>query len=236
MFKEPKDKKRRDTPSSIGDAINKAKENREKAIEKRRSKNKGKAWGAKDLLAEWTHSVNEAHYDVHTTVEESFILKKAMKKHMEMGNKPDFIELMTFSIQHWTVIMNMKFWNATSKPEQPAIRWFVKCLPSFIEVYQQNEKVKNYKMMTTKEQMIQALIDNGKDKDTAEKEVDERLGLKKLRDEIKEEREKLQLLQNENDRAKEVEERRALLNSAVKRKEARNTCYINSEGTFDLWE
>ena len=84
-----------------------------------------------------------------------------------------------------------------------------------------------------RDMMIFHLLRQGKDQETAERYVDEKLGLTKLRDEIKTERQRLQQLQINNHKDLELEERIKMMDRAIERKQTKAVKGVG--GTFEQW-
>lgn len=165
------------------------------------------------------------------------ILLSAYKRHNSAGNDPAFIPMMEWCVGQWAMIMGTKFRGMVEPPRDPSIRFFVKLLPRFIEAYRDRDLLERFSRMTTREQMIHQLVAKGRDQQAAEREVDERLGLLKLKQEIEAERKQLQILQRQSAQYAEQEKRVQLMERHARRTERRATRLMTGEGgTFDAWK
>ena len=168
------------------------------------------------------------------TTQDSIILHQEMKRHAARKEKVGFVELMEWSITNWPLMMDAHFHTMQNRPELPVIRFFVKCIGKFLFAYDERGRLERIANMTTRERMVDTLVRRkGMTNAAAEREVDERLGLTKLKAEIETERRKLQQLQDRHIQTVETEERIAMMNRTVQRKETKAVQGVG--GTYEQW-
>jgi len=201
-----------------------------KRMEKQRSSGK---IPMNDLVGVWVRTCREYFPNsipVMTKVD-GIILKQTAERLHAMEPKLDFQDLMVWSISRWAAIMSEHFRKMTNHPTEPAVRFWVKCVGTFLAIKEKEGFDGTLGNMTAKEQMIAKLMRSGKSLETATREVEERMGLTKLRDEIKSERQKLQQLQLNQARAKEIQERLDLMERKPTKPKSATT-----EGTYEQWK
>ena len=166
-------------------------------------------------------------------VKASYALKAAMARHSNTQSSVKFLDLMDWSIEHWLLIMDTEFFGMDNKPMYPAVMLFVKCIGKFQNAWSEKEKLIAVSKMTTREQMVYHLMRKGRSQETAEREVDERLGLTKLRNDIASERAKLQRLQTNSVEHELLLSRIRMMDRTVERKQIRAVKGVG--GTFEQW-
>ena len=123
---------------------------------------------------------------------------------------PEFGVLLVWSVDNWSIIMASHFKKMTDPPSIPALRLWVACINQFATLWIDREKLNKRKSMSTREQLIEESLDKGQNREAAERSADEKLGLVKLKEEIKQERQKLQQVQNTTPRFNAVQCRDAI--------------------------
>lgn len=173
---------------------------------------------------------------VPLNIPERATIQMKWKAHMrDAKNDPNFYRLFEWSVKNWRAIMGDQFRGMANPPNQPVAKFFVKCLPQFIQAYRKKEDVLRHAEMTTREVMIEKIMKrSGKSQEVAEAEVDERLGLTRLKADIQEERRRLQQLQNRNAETEAVSQRLRLLERRRKRTQARAEKDV-IENEYDKW-
>lgn len=128
---------------------------------------------------------------------------------------PEFGVLLVWSVDNWSIIMASHFKKMTDPPSIPALRLWVACINQFATLWIDREKLNKRKSMSTREQLIEENLDRGQNREAAERSADEKLGLVKLKEEIKQERQKLQQVQNTTPRFNAVQCREAMAKAKV---------------------
>ena len=175
---------------------------------------------ASSFGAIWLSSVKNAGFAVPMiTATCCTILKACAKRYSEFtrmrSDLPEFGVLLVWSVDNWSIIMASHFKKMTDPPSIPALRLWVACINQFATLWIDREKLNKRKSMSTREQLIEENLDRGQNREAAERSADEKLGLVKLKEEIKQERQKLQQVQNTTPRFNAVQCREAMAKAKV---------------------
>ena len=102
-----------------------------------------------DLLKIWTDATRGAFPDAPMawTKTDGHILRGELKRHIARNENPQFMELVVWSIQNWSLIMDREFFGMKDKPPYPSIRLFVKCIGKFLYAYSQKDRMERFANM-----------------------------------------------------------------------------------------
>lgn len=233
-LREPKSKK----PSpkqqaSVLEAVASAKKRFiEAKAKKDKRRNEKKVWSLKDLHDFWI-----AHSDAvdAPTRKDMMILQGGMKNFRESVFGYRYVDLLKWSLENWSSIIQAEFRFAKRPPTEPSVRWFVKCIAAYRKCYERKEKTMYLASLTTRERMIAKLEDEGRYHDDAVREVDEILGLHKIKEEIRQKEESLKRFQIKQMEDAEAQRRLGLMKRTAKRKEAKAVEQHKRKGTFERW-
>jgi hypothetical protein len=186
-------------------------------------------WGAACAAA---HS-GESLPDVRQ--KDFLILQACMRRHSAGEHSVRFVPLLQWSVAQWRSIVSAYFRWMPDAPVLPEPRFFVRFIDRFLNAHSRLEELERLQNMTTREQMVYHLTARkGMSQEAAEREVDEKLGLLRIKQDIEAERKKLQQLQSSSVEAVESKQRLALMQREAKQVEARAVTL--TKGTFDTWE
>lgn len=168
------------TRTPLQDRIAAAQKRARASREKKFQRAKERGMSAKALKQRWD-DVTRWRYegeDVHVETEkEGVILLQCYRRHKRRNYEVDFCELMEWSIENWRMLMDTLFGSMrTEKPDLPAIRFFVKCLGSFLQAYDEKAYYDELSRMTPKERFVAAEVRQGVDRKVAEKAAEEKYG------------------------------------------------------------
>lgn len=162
------------------------------------------------------------------------ILQACMRRHVASGHPVAFGVLLDWSLQNWPSIMQGYFRWMADAPTMPEIRFFVRFIDKMILAYSRKDDLSKLAAMTTREQMVYHLVKKkGVAPEVAEREVDERLGLQKIKDEIQAERQKLQRLHQNSAAYAEAQQRLSFMEKTKQQEESR--AITGTGGTFETW-
>lgn len=222
MLKLPKNPRpKREVPPNVAEAIQSVSA-RYKLRAEERAANVCKTAGqkAKALLDLWVQTAKTEYHDhppISTTDREAGALVSYARRYEKASGLP-FGEFMVWSIQNWRPLMRSTFFKVRTTPDYPTIPFFVGFHNGFEGAFGDRVEIERKARLTTRERDVEWLMQHkGKTRETAEREVDAKHGLTRLRDEIKSERLKLQQLQQEQVTRAEYKEREAMMDLAARR-------------------
>jgi hypothetical protein len=149
---------------------------------------------------------------------------------------PNWIEFLSWVIERWHTIREFHFaWMKANSPAVPSIRFLVKFGETFEQAWASKQDVEHFATLSTRDREVELRVLKGVDRTVAEQEVDKRLGLITLKQEIESASAKLKKQQASFENARRdhaiAEVRKA------KWKELRTKSSVTEgEGTFDQWE
>lgn len=145
----------------------------------------------------------------------------------------DWLAYLNWCIAKWVAIRTEHFHWMTSSPEVPAMGFLVKLADRFEQAYTAKESLEAMGRLSTRERSIERRMRAGMERETAEKEVDDRTGLTEERERIEAaaqaiKRQRLASQVDERERA--ATERRKADHRAITERTR-----PSAAGTFDTW-
>jgi DNA replication protein DnaD len=138
-------------------------------------------------------------------------------------------------IERWHTIREAQFaWMKASSPSVPSIRFLVKFSDRFEQAWAGRQSLERMAGLSTRDREIEMRIRKGTDRSTAEREVDERLGLLKAKQDAEAAANQLKRQQAAFENAK-ADHTAAAERNATWRK-VRQTQPTATDGTFEQWE
>jgi hypothetical protein len=148
----------------------------------------------------------------------------------------EWLDFLSWVVARWHTLREFHFaWMKTNSPAVPSIRFLVKFSEKFEQAWASKKDVEHFATLSTRDREVELRVVKGIDRATAENEVDKRLGLITLKQEIEAASAKLKRQQAsfENSRRDHT----AADARKAKWKELRtNSTVTQSDGTFDQWE
>ena len=147
----------------------------------------------------------------------------------------EWLDYLSWVIERWHTIRESQFaWMKASSPSVPSIRFFVKFSDRFEQAWAGRQSLERMAGLSTREREIETRVLKGTDRSTAEREVDERLGLLKAKQDAEFAAKQLKRQQAAFENAK-ADHTAAAERNATWRK-VRQTQPTATDGTFEQWE
>ena len=145
----------------------------------------------------------------------------------------DWLTYLNWCLAKWVAIRAEHFHWMTSSPEVPAMGFLVKMANRFEQAYTAKESLEAMGRLSTRERSIERRTRAGMDRETAEKEVDDRTGLTHERERIEAAAQAIKrqrLAIHTDEREREATARRKANQRAI-----RERTKLATSGTFDTW-
>jgi hypothetical protein len=230
-------------PATQGESLLAVAKLMDKVSRESANKRQGKinAWRFDSVHKAWHGLCLSLHPDANhlaVTKTDCLILHKYGKRFVRASQartNTEWLDYLAWLIERWHTIREAQFaWMKANSPSVPSIRFIVKFSDRFEQAWADRQSLERMAGLSTREREVEVRIRKGTDRATAEREVDERLGLLKAKQDAEAATKQLKRQQAAFENAK-ADHTAAAERNATWRK-VRQTQPIAADGTFDQWE
>lgn len=204
-------------------------------------KRKIKQWRNDAAFKAWSDLCLSAHPETpHLVVTKTdcLLLSQYGKRFIRSkgeGGEQDWLDYLEWVVFRWNTIRDCQLsWMRTASPSAPSIRFMIKFSEHFEQAWEKKNYFDRLASLSLRDREIEIRVSKGIERDVAEREVDERLGLLKAKEDAASARKALKRQQASFENAKadhiRADERNA------RWKEIRQASSTSSGGTFEQWE
>jgi hypothetical protein len=236
----------RNSPATQGEGLLAVAQLMDKVSRESANKRQSKinAWRFDSVLKAW-HELCLSHHSeanhLSVTKTDCLILHKYGKRFVRESKartSSEWLDYLSWVIERWHTIRESQFsWMKANSPSVPSIRFLVKFSDRFEQAWADKKSLERMAALSTRDREIEARIRKGVDRFAAEREVDERLGLLKAKQDAEAAVSKLKRQQASFE--KSHRDHTAALERNAKWKTLRakpQSTQTSDDGSFDKWE